>query len=87
VVVGDLLNFGAAGSAMAGVSAAYFCYPISPGGLLDTTTKFAQAADDAGVHAVVNMPQISARRDAKSDAAQRLRGSPRHSLRSVRVPR
>jgi hypothetical protein len=55
VVVGDLLNFGAAGSAMAGVSAAYFCYPISPGGLLDAAAKFAQAAGDADVHAVVNM--------------------------------
>jgi uncharacterized protein YbjT (DUF2867 family) len=70
VVEGDLLDFGAVSSAMAGVTAAYFCYPIAPGGLLDATAKFAQAASEAGVRAVVNMSQISARRDAKSDAAQ-----------------
>lgn len=54
---------------MAGVDAAYFCYPILPG-LLDATTIFAQAATEAGVGAVVNMSQISARREAKSHAAQ-----------------
>lgn len=70
VVEGDLLDFGAVSSAMAGVTAAYFCYPIAPGGLLDATAKFAQAASEAGVRAVVNMSQISARRDAKSEAAQ-----------------
>ena len=31
---------------------------------------FAQAASEAGVHAVVNMSQISARREAKSHAAR-----------------
>jgi uncharacterized protein YbjT (DUF2867 family) len=70
VVVGDLLDFEAVGSALAGVSAAYFCYPIDPGGLLDATVIFAQAATEAGVRAVVNMSQISARRDARSHAAQ-----------------
>jgi len=69
VVVGDLLDFASVSSAMAGVTAAYFCYPIAPG-LLDATTIFAQAATEAGVQAVVNMSQISARRDAKSHAAQ-----------------
>ena len=34
-------------------------------------TIFAQAASEAGVRAVVNMSQISARREAKSHAAQR----------------
>src|SRR6201984_2257317 len=48
---------------MAGVTAAYFCCPIYPGGLL-------QVASEAGVHAVVNMSQISARREAKSNAAR-----------------
>lgn len=70
VVHADLLDFGAVRSAMSGVTAAYFCYPISPGGLLDATTIFAQAADEAGVRSVVNMSQISARRDAKSNVAQ-----------------
>lgn len=70
VVTGDLLDFTDVSSAMAGVTAAYFCYPIDPGGLLDATTIFAQAATEAGVRAVVNMSQISARRDAKSHAAQ-----------------
>jgi hypothetical protein len=33
---------------LAGVSAAYFCYPIAPGGLLQATALFAQAASEAG---------------------------------------
>ncbi|MGH3641197.1 MAG: NAD(P)H-binding protein [Mycobacterium sp.] len=70
VVEGDLLDFGAVSSVVAGVTAAYFCYPISPGALLEATSKFAQAASEAGVRSVVNMSQISARRDAKSHAAQ-----------------
>jgi NAD(P)H dehydrogenase (quinone) len=69
IVTGDLLDFGAVSSAMAGVTSAYFCYPILPG-LLDATAIFAQAASEAGVDAVVNMSQISARREAKSHAAQ-----------------
>ena len=70
IVEGDLLDFHAVSSAMAGVSAAYFCYPISTGGLLPGTAIYAQAASEAGVGAVVNMSQISARREAKSNAAQ-----------------
>ena len=52
-----------------GVRAAYFVYPISPG-LLEATATFAQAAEEAGVTAIVNMSQISARRGAASDAAR-----------------
>jgi NAD(P)H dehydrogenase (quinone) len=70
VVVGDLLDFAAVSSATAGVTATYFCYPIDPGRLLEATAIFAQAASEAGVRAVVNMSQISARREAKSHAAQ-----------------
>lgn len=70
IVQGDLLDFHAVSSAMSGVSAAYFCYPIGPGGLLNGTAIFAQAASEAGIEAVVNMSQISARREAKSHAAQ-----------------
>jgi NAD(P)H dehydrogenase (quinone) len=39
-------------------------------GALEATTTFAQAAAEAGVAAVVNMSQISARGDAASDAAR-----------------
>lgn len=70
VVEGDFLDLHAVSSAAAGVSAAYFCYPILTGGLLQATAIFAQAASEAGVKAVVNMSQMSARRDAKSHAAQ-----------------
>ena len=35
IVEGDLLDFHAVSSAMSGVSAAYFCYPIAPGSLPD----------------------------------------------------
>ena len=70
IVEGDLLDFRAVSSALSGVTAAYFCYPIAPGSLLPATAIFAQAASEAGVGAVVNMSQISARRDAKSHAAQ-----------------
>src|SRR6185369_4503262 len=69
VVQGDLLDFPTVSAATAGVSAAYFNYPIRPG-LIEATANFAQAASEAGVHAVVNMSQISARREATSNAAR-----------------
>jgi NAD(P)H dehydrogenase (quinone) len=69
VVQGDLLDFPAVSAATAGVTAAYFNYPIAPG-LVEATANFVQAASEAGVHAVVNMSQISARREAKSNAAR-----------------
>ena len=69
VVQGDLLDFPSVSAATAAVTAAYFNYPITPG-LIEATANFAQAASEAGVHAVVNMSQISARREAKSNAAR-----------------
>lgn len=69
VVQGDLLDFPSVSAATAGVTAAYFNYPVAPG-LVEATANFVQAASEAGVHAVVNMSQISARREAKSDAAR-----------------
>ena len=69
VVVGDLHDIDVVRAAADGVRAAYFVYPISPG-LLEATTTFAQAAAEAGVTAIVNMSQISARRAAASDAAR-----------------
>jgi NAD(P)H dehydrogenase (quinone) len=69
VVVGDLSKIDSVGPALEGVHAAYFVYPITPG-IVDATAYFSQAANEAGVRAIVNMSQISARRDAKSHAAQ-----------------
>jgi NAD(P)H dehydrogenase (quinone) len=68
-VQGDLLDFPSVSAATAGVTAAYFNYPVAPG-LVEATANFVQAASEAGVHAVVNMSQISARREAKSNAAR-----------------
>jgi uncharacterized protein YbjT (DUF2867 family) len=65
VVHGDLLDVDAVSSALVGVSAAYFCYPIDPPRLLEATAIFAQAATEAGVGAVVNMSQSPARREAR----------------------
>jgi NAD(P)H dehydrogenase (quinone) len=69
VVVGDLNDINVVSEAAEGARAAYFVYPISPG-LLEATATFAQAAVEAGVTAIVNMSQISARRGAASDAAR-----------------
>lgn len=69
VVVGDLLDPAAVRAALRGIAGAYFIYPIRPG-LLDATALFAQAAIEAGAEAIVNMSQISARPDARSEAAR-----------------
>ena len=69
VVVGDLLDFDKVRDALRGVSGAYFVYPIRPG-LVQATAQFAQSAIEAGVGAIVNMSQISARSDAKSLSAR-----------------
>jgi NAD(P)H dehydrogenase (quinone) len=68
IVIGDLLDFKTIRPALEDVSGAYFVYPIVPG-LLDATAYFAQAAKEAAVSTVVNMSQVSARREAKSHAA------------------
>ena len=69
VVVGDLHDLDAVAAALRGTHAGYFVYPITPG-LIEATAVFAQGAHEAGLGAIVNMSQISARRDAKSHAAQ-----------------
>lgn len=69
VVTGNLLDFESVRAALDGVDAGYFVYPIKPG-ILQGTAYFAQAAMEVGVTAIVNMSQISARREAKSHAAQ-----------------
>lgn len=68
IVVGDLLDLDAVRAATRGISSAYFVYPIRKG-FIDATVYFAQAALEAGVKAIVNMSQISARPDSKSQAA------------------
>ena len=68
IVTGDLRNFSSLRAATKDVSRAYFVYPIGAG-LIESTAYFAQAAQDAGIGAIVNMSQISAREDAKSHAA------------------
>ena len=69
VVFGDLQNLDDVSAALKGIQRAYFCYPISPG-LAKATVIFTQAAKENGVEAIVNMSQISARREAKSTAAR-----------------
>jgi len=44
--------------------------PLFKSGILEATAFFAQAAIEQGVSAIVNMSQITARRVAKSHAAQ-----------------
>ena len=70
VVRGDLSDFDAVVNAMKGIAAAYFVYPIQVPGILEATAFFAQAAVEQGVGAVVNMSQITVRREAKSHAAR-----------------
>jgi uncharacterized protein YbjT (DUF2867 family) len=69
VVAGDYLDLDAMRAAVKDVRRAYFVYPISPG-IIQATAYFAQVAREAGVEAVVNMSQISAREDSRSHAAQ-----------------
>ena len=65
VVQGDFLVLDSMRAAVEGVKRIYFCYPPL-GGLLEATANVAVAARDAGVEAVVNMSQISAREDGES---------------------
>lgn len=69
LIVGDLLDFDVVREALKGVNRAYFVYPIRPG-LVQATAQFAQAAIEAGVDAIVNMSQVSARSGAKSHSAR-----------------
>jgi NAD(P)H dehydrogenase (quinone) len=68
-VAGDYLDLDAMRAAAKGVRRAYFVYPIRPG-IIQAAAYFAQAAKEAGIEAVVNMSQISARENARSHAAR-----------------
>ena len=69
IAVGDFTDIDDIRAAMEGISSAYFLHPIAPG-ILGATAYFAQAAKEASVTAIVNMSQISARRESTSHAAQ-----------------
>src|SRR5215471_8381352 len=67
--VGDFTDIDDIRAAMEGIRSAYFLHPIAPG-IIGAAAYFAQAAKEAGVTAIVNMSQISARRESTSHAAQ-----------------
>lgn len=69
IAIGDFTDIDAIRVAMEGIKSAYFLHPIAPG-IVGAAAYFAQAAKEAGVSAIVNMSQISARRDSASHAAQ-----------------
>ncbi|WP_028746641.1 NmrA family NAD(P)-binding protein [Rhizobium mesoamericanum] len=69
VAIGDFTDIDDIRAAMEGIKSAYFLHPIAPG-IIDAAAYFAQAAKEAGVTAIVNMSQISARRASASHAAQ-----------------
>ena len=67
--IGDFTDIDQIRAAMEGIRAAYFLHPIAPG-IVQAAAYVAQAAKEAGVTAIVNMSQISARRESSSHAAQ-----------------
>lgn len=69
IAVGDFTDIDDIRAAMKGITSAYFLHPIAPG-IIGAAAYFAQAAKEAGVSAIVNMSQISARRESASHAAQ-----------------
>jgi uncharacterized protein YbjT (DUF2867 family) len=69
IAVGDFTDIDRIRAAMEGTRSAYFLHPIAPG-VIGAAAYFAQAAKEAGVRAIVNMSQISARRESASHAAQ-----------------
>jgi len=69
IALGDFTDIDSIRRAMHGIRSAYFLHPISPG-IVQASAFFAQAAKETGVSAIVNMSQISARRDSKSNAAR-----------------
>ena len=70
VVVTDLLDLSAVRAAVQGVRRVYFVYPPQGELLVEATSIIAVAARDAGVEALVNMSQISAREDSQSPLAR-----------------
>jgi uncharacterized protein YbjT (DUF2867 family) len=69
VILGDLLEIDSVRTAMDGVDAAYFVWPVAPG-LIHATVNFAQAAIEAGVPNVINLSQRSANRFSTSNSCR-----------------
>jgi len=69
IVIGDLLEIDTVVSAMTGVDAAYFVWPVQPG-LITATVNFAQAAKETGVGTVINLSQRSADRTSTSNSCR-----------------
>lgn len=69
VIEGDLLDFLSVRSALEGIQRAYFLFPVIPG-ILQATGYFAQAASEVRLKSVVNMSQVTARREAESHASR-----------------
>lgn len=69
VAVGDFTDINAIRAALEGIKSAYFLHPMGPG-IIGAAVYFAQAARESGVTSIVNMSQISARRDSLSNAAR-----------------
>ena len=69
VVVADFFDIEALAAAMHGARRALFVYPVRPA-LVEAAAIFAEAATDAGVTDVVNVSQLSVRRDAGSAVAR-----------------
>ena len=69
IAVGDFTDIDQIRAAMEGIRSAYFLHPIAPG-IVGAAAYFAQASKEAGVKVIVNMSQISARRESASHAAQ-----------------
>jgi uncharacterized protein YbjT (DUF2867 family) len=69
IAVGNFTDIDDIRTAMEGIRSAYFLHPIAPG-IIGAAAYFAQAAKEVGVTAIVNMSQISARRESTSHAAQ-----------------
>ncbi|MTH15854.1 NmrA family NAD(P)-binding protein [Flavobacterium sp. LC2016-01] len=70
IVQGDLNDFEAVNRAMQGISAAYFVFPIEIPGIIEATAFFIEAALENNVKHIVNLTQRTAKRNAKSHAAQ-----------------
>jgi uncharacterized protein YbjT (DUF2867 family) len=71
IIKGDITSLVDISHALEGIDAAYYIYPLGAEGLVESTAFFAQAAIEQDVSHIVNMSQISARRDSKSLTAQR----------------
>lgn len=70
VVLGDFHELKSIRNAVKGIKRVSFCYPPQGDRLVEATTIVAVAAKDAGVEAMVNMSQISAKEESQSPLAR-----------------